>query len=375
MNARPRLCVVLPSLAVGGTERQVLHLVEGLAAEFEIAVICTRERGQWAERVERFAKVSALGLRSGWDPRIRRRLRHAFRERRPDIVQSFMFGFDYWVNAAARREGAPVVVSSRRQRATWKKRRHVRLQRRANRMVDAIVANCGAVTAFASKQESEPRDKYAIIYNGVGAVATDVDAGRRARLALTIPHEAPVIGMVANYSPDKDHELFVGMAALIHGNRPDVHFVLAGDGPRRQDIQRTVVQLGLGDVFRFVSGSDDLAGLYAALDVVVLCSRTEGFPNVVLEAMAHGRPVVASDVGGVPEAIEDGITGRLIHDRTPGAFSEAVLALLDDREAAAHMGSRAAQRARDAFGISRMVAAYRDLYRDLLESKRGGSSA
>lgn len=365
MSARPTLCIVIPSLAPGGTERQAIHLINGLSPDFEVHVICTREPGVWATQVA--CEVMALKIKSGWDPRQSGMLSRRFRARRPDIVQTYLSGFDVAVNVAARRAGVPVIVSSRRERATWKKRRHVWLQRRANRYVDAIVANSRAVAEYAAAQEEETLERYTVIYNGVEAPPA---GSSNARSELVLPGTAPVVGMVANFSADKDHALFVDMAERIRACRADAHFVLVGEGPLRESVQRAVVQRGLGDAFRFVLTCKDATPLYSAFDVAVLTSKTEGLPNVVLEAMAAGRPVVATNVGGVPEVIAHGETGMLVSTRNPEDFAEAVLKLLENRNEAVQLGANAAAHVRDRFSVDAMVRAHRDLYLGLLERAR-----
>jgi glycosyltransferase involved in cell wall biosynthesis len=359
--------MVIPSLSPGGTERQALYLAEGLAPDFEIDVVCTRDAGAWAKQVQPYAEVFEFGISSGWDPRLQGRLARHFRARRPEVVQTYLSGFDYPANVAARRAGVPVIVSSRRELATWKRARHVWLQRWANRRVDAMVANCRAVAEYAARQEGEPLDAYTVIYNGV---LLPGEPDRDPRLELTLPRAAPVVGMVANFSPEKDHALFVAVAALVHARRPDAHFVLVGDGPLREETQRAVVNRRLGDVFRFTGARTDATPLYPAFDVAVLTSRTEGLPNTVLEAMAAARPVVAAAVGGVPEIIEHGVTGRLVSTRNAGDFAEAVLKLLDNTVDAAMMGARAAEHARARFSVAAMVSQHRDLYLRLLERPR-----
>lgn len=370
MNSKPRICYVIPSLNVGGTERQVLHLIEGLSPDFEQRVVCTYEPGVWASRARRDAEVVGLGIRSGWDPRGFLRLLREFRSFKPDVVQTFLFGFDYAANVAARRAGVAVVISSRRERATWRRPRHLWLQRRANRLVDAIVVNSHAVAEYAAAQEGEQLDRYTIVYNAVAAGADSEDE-KDVRIQLTVPESAPLVGMVANFSPDKDHELFIAMAEAVRQRRPDAHFVLIGDGPRRAAIQRLVVDRGIADAFRFVGSEDEIGRYYRAMDVVVLCSRTEGLPNVLLEAMVRGRPVVAASVGGIPEIVSDRVTGRLIASRTPDDFAEAVLEILEHPGEAEQMGQRAAIYTRDRFSPEVMTRAYRTLYTRLLASTRG----
>lgn len=376
MTERCRICFVIPSLERGGTERQLVYLLRGLSEEHDLCVICTREDGALAREEARYADVQTLGLSSAWDPRLRRRLQHVFEDWRPDIVHSFMFGFDHQVNVAARNAGVPVVLSSRRQLAIWKKPRHVRLQRKANALVDGIVANSEAVAAFASEQEGEARERFHVIRNGIDVQAFQA-SGNLERVAekLSIPRDRMVVGLVANFSPVKDHNLFMRCAAELALRRDDVHFLLVGEGPLRNAVEQQIGAAGLTDRFSLTTAKDEneIAELFALMSVTVLCSKVEGSPNAVMEAMAAGRPVVAAKVGGVPELIEKGVTGRLIDSRSPADFADAIENLLDDPEEAARIGAAAASFVGEHLSVDRMVGEYAALYAELLD--RVSSSA
>jgi glycosyltransferase involved in cell wall biosynthesis len=231
MTDKPRLACVIPSLNPGGTERQLLLLAEGLAPEWEIVIYCTREPGAWAERVAPHARVEPLGLRSGWDPRMYARLRRRFADFRPHVVHTFLFGFDYWSNRAARAIPGVRVVNSRRQLPHWKRARHVWWQRRANPLADAIVANADAVARYCAEQEGEPLDRYTVIRNGLDIEAWNAPLDRTAaRAQLGLPDASPVVGLVGNFAPEKDHALFLEAARLLLAERNDVRFVIAARG-------------------------------------------------------------------------------------------------------------------------------------------------
>lgn len=363
-----RICFVIPTLALGGSERQLVQLMHGLASDFEMTVICTGQEGPLAVDARRLgAKVYALEAESGWNLTLRRRIRRIFRSHRPDIVHALLFGFDYPAVRAARETGVPVVVSGRRQLAHWKKPRHIRLQRRANHYVDCIVANCEAAAEFAAEQEGAGRSRYIVINNGIEADAYVSDADPdETRLRLGIPPARLVVGIVANFSPVKDHALFLEIAGALMKLRDDVHFLMVGGGPLHKDIMRTVRQRGWADRFTRYTADDDVAELYAIMAVMVHCSKSEGSPNAVLEAMAAGRPVVAAAVGGIPELIEHGQSGVLIDSRDPAEFAGAVERLLTNSDEATIMGQMAAAAVRRNFTLTKMVQTYHDLYVKLL---------
>ena len=368
----PRVCYVIPSLAVGGTERQLIALIKGIVRDFGLTVICTQREGALAGDARRLgAYVHCLNCRGGWDPRIKYRLRTIFRRHRPDVVHTFLSGFDHAANVAAADMGIPVIISSRRELATWMKRRHVAMQRRANALVDGIVANSDAVRAFAIAQEDGDPTMYQVIHNGIcaDAFARPVDQ-EVARSRFGVPRDVPVVGMVANYAPVKDHALFMDMAHELLQQRPDVHFLLVGRGrDGAGNIQDLAEAKGLNDTMTFVAGLAEIPDLYAIMDVHVLTSKNEGFPNAVLEAMAAGKPVVAAAVGGIVEAVEHGVTGTLVSSRNPADFAHAVLDVLDRPEKARAMGLAGRARVEARFSTEAMAGAYRKLYDALLESR------
>jgi glycosyltransferase involved in cell wall biosynthesis len=363
-----RLCLVIPSLEVGGSERQLLRLLTGLCDEYETTVLCTRKEGALAPQARHLgARVHALGIRRGWDPRLRQRLRHEFWRHRPDIVHTFLFGFDLAANQAARQSGVPIVVSSRRELALWKRPRHIRRQRKANSLVDCIVANSQAVADYAIKQEGAAPGLFTVIPNGIDADAflsmADPD---RVCQHHDLPVDRDIVCSVANFSPVKDYPLFVNMAQELAGRREHVHFLAVGRGPLDRHIRERMARCSLDRFYTRLSLVDGIADVLKVASVVVLCSKMEGFPNAVMEAMAAGKPVVAAAVGGVTELIEDGVTGKLVHTRDPKDFAEAVHWVLDHPAESDAMGQHAAAWIRQHLPAEAMIDAHRELYANLL---------
>jgi glycosyltransferase involved in cell wall biosynthesis len=363
-----RLCYVIPTLERGGTETQLLHLIRGLASDHAITVLLAKGGGDLVDDARSAgARLRELNLRSGWDLRQGFTLRRLISEIEPDIVHTFLFGFDLATNRAARRCDVPVVISSRRELATWMKPRHLHLQCKANAFADCIVANSRAAADYACQREGGDPARYLVIYNGIHAddFVTRTDPGL-AKETLGIPRDAPVLGMVANFSPVKDHRLFLDAAKLLTDNISDLHLLLVGKGALEATIGARIAELGLSRRVTRVNARGDIAECYAAMDVVALTSQVEGFPNALMEAMAAGKPVVAPIVGGVPELITDGETGRLVATRKPSDFADAIVRLLTDRQTPRRMGRSAAHHVRQTFTVERLVEAHRSLYADLL---------
>jgi glycosyltransferase involved in cell wall biosynthesis len=358
-----RIIFVIPSLGAGGTERQLTHLIKGLEKKYNITVLCTRNGGAFAGDVRRHGRVDVLGLRGGWDPRLRSRLEKLFRKYKPDIVHSFMFGFDYVVNVAARRSRVPIVISSRRQLADWKKPRHIRLQKKANPLVDAIVANSCAVAAYSSAQEEWPIDGYHVIYNGIDATTMQsVVDPEILRKRFRIPEGKKVIGMVANMSPVKDYPLFLEAAVEILAKRTDVHFLMVGHGPGVHSIEKKIKKMNAQNSITHIKTVSEMPDLFRVFSVSVLTSKVEGLPNVVMEAMAAKVPIVASSVGGIPELIENERSGLLVHTRTPKSFADAIERCLNEPDQTQQRVDDAYKRIVQEFSLPNMVESYDDLY-------------
>jgi glycosyltransferase involved in cell wall biosynthesis len=191
---------------------------------------------------------------------------------------------------------------------------------------------------------------------------------RAARARLGLPEHGPIVGCVGRLVAIKDHGTFFQAARRVVEEMPDTTFVLAGDGELRDRLQREARSL-LGDRVRFLGWVDDLPSLYAAFDVVALTSRLEGTPVALIEASAAGRPVVATNVGGVGHVVRDGNTGLLVPPRDPVAVAANVLTLLQDPEGASRMGEEGARWVAGRFSEQRLADDLCALYHDVLARK------
>jgi glycosyltransferase involved in cell wall biosynthesis len=186
------------------------------------------------------------------------------------------------------------------------------------------------------------------------------------RTRLRLPQDAPVVAAMMRFAEEKDPELWLDTAAAIAGTRPDVHFIIAGYGHGRaaEKIASRAAELGLGGRVVMPGATKDIGEVYAASDVLLLTSRTETVPNVMIEAQAAGIPVVGPDVGGVSEAMLDGVTGLLVRERSAEALAAAVLQILDTPGWADRVAKLGPAFVSDRFGHGRMVretiAAYDD---------------
>lgn len=183
---------------------------------------------------------------------------------------------------------------------------------------------------------------------------------------LGLTEDIAMVGIIARLAPIKGHKDFLRAAKLIHDQRPgQVKFLLVGDGPLREPLREQAHQLGLDEAVLFTGFRQDLVRLYSDLDVVALSSYNEGLPVTLVEGFAAGRPAVATRVGGVPELIEDGVTGFLVDAGDAAAMADRIGWLLDHPEEARAMGLRGRERVIPTLSVERLLNDLRGLYTEL----------
>lgn len=213
-----------------------------------------------------------------------------------------------------------------------------------------------------------PSNKICLIRNGIRVVTeSNGKSANQARAALGIDDESPVVGMVARLCPVKGQREYILAAHQIRNEFPDAMFVIIGedielDGYYRHELERLARHLGLDDCVQFFGFRHDAAQLVNGFDVFVLPSWIEGLPVTVLEAMAAGKPVVATSVGGVPELVMEGETGLLVPPRDPERLAEAIADLLHHPDVAHRMGMNGCARVRECFSQSEMLKQVMALY-------------
>jgi glycosyltransferase involved in cell wall biosynthesis len=200
-----------------------------------------------------------------------------------------------------------------------------------------------------------------------------VDTGQGGvRAELGLRADDPVVAIVARLVPIKAHEVFLDAARRVAQTLPTSRFLVVGDGERRAALEALAVELGLGARVRFLGWRRDLERIYADATVVALTSRNEGSPVSLIEAMAAARPVVATAVGGVPDLVEDGVTGCLVPPDDPAALATSLVALLRDPERRRTLGAAGRARVARSFGAARLVDDVDALYTELLRRKGVG---
>jgi len=379
LNRPLRIFYVIGTLDVGGAEGQLVQLLKGLdRARFSATVCCLSSAGgPYAEEVRRLGiavhEIGFRGLRIFRYPhRVIAQLAHLvslIRRERPDVVHGFLFWAYVLGTFAARAAGVGVVISSRRSLGFFKEDKplYQLLERLSNAMTTSVVANSEAVRADAIRQEKLAPEKVVVIHNGVEiAESPAADIIARLRGELRLEGAQPVVTVIANFLSYKGHGSFFEAWRRVAAAHPSAVAVLVGDGPERARWERWIADEKMSPTVRFVGSRRDVPAILAVTDIVAHPSLQEGFSNAVLEAMASARPVVATTVGGNPEAIEDGRTGLLVPARDAAALARAIMYLAADPERARQIGGAARTRVARCFSPRRMVEDYEDLYERLI---------
>ena len=334
-----RILYVIDSVAeAAGTENQLLEFLKRLDANrFELFLVCF-ENSPRLEEARRYATTCVFPIKAAYSPSGLRQiwaLRRYIREHAIDVVHTFLVKGAI-VGVLAGRGAAPVVITSRRSLGYWYTPKILMLFRFLNRHTTRVLANCDAVKRIVVDKEGVPASQVDVIYNGVDMRLFEASANA-GMAASDIPEGVPVIGIVANYRPVKNLDMFLQGAALVSQQFPQAVFLLVGKGPLKDELAGLAERLGIRSKVYFTNGVGSVPALLRRMSIACLTSSSEGFSNAILEYMAAGLPVIATAVGGNAEAVVDGETGLIVPPGDPAAFAAAVCRLLGNEQERAQM--------------------------------------
>lgn len=366
-----RVMFVITCMPVGGAETLLVELIRRLDRDrFVPELCCLKYLGPLGEVLAGEIPVHTGLLASKYDFRVLGRLTRLMRKRRIDAVITVGTGGDkmFWGRLAARLADVPVICSALHSTGLPD---HVEWPNRLLAPItDAFIGVAEPHGRYLAEHEGCPARKVRVIPNGV-----DVERFRprppnhRLREELGLPEGAPVAGIVAALRPEKDHELFLRSAALIRKQVPKAHFLVIGDGPRRQALEELTRELELVGSVHFPGTRSDVPEVLALMDVVMLTSKMEANPVSILEAMACGKPVVATRVGSVPETVLDGRTGFLIAPGDESEMAARVAELLGNPRQAAALGRDGREHVLAHWSVEGMVQGYQDLIAEVYSGK------
>jgi glycosyltransferase involved in cell wall biosynthesis len=384
--SRPRVLHFIGTLAQGGSERQAVQLA-GLMKQcgrYDVRLATLDADGILSEEAEQlgFQDIAAYPLTTfyDWNMGVQvRRCASQLRSLKVVLIQTHDFYSNIFGMIAGTFAGVPVRIASRREAGGMRTPAQQWVERRAYGLAHAVVANSQAVQ-MQLLREGIRESKTKVIYNGLDLdrLSAPRNKSREEMLAgLGLPSKegCQIVTIVANLRHDvKDHPTFLRAAEQVRREIPETYFVLAGEGELLEPMRRLAMQLGLQDRAFFLGRCQRVPELLAVSDVCVLSSKFEGFSNAILEYMAAGRPVVATDVGGAREAVIDGETGYLVATGDHAGMANRIVRLLRNPQEGRSFGERGRQVVEEKFSAMAQLRNTEELYSRLLGDNAAGAA-
>ena len=380
LTVKPRILQLVDSFNEGGSERQALQLTRLLrdSGRYEVFLASLNPEGSLRAEAESLApEIPSYPLKSFYDRNAGVQLSNFVRYLRRndiDLIHTHDFYTNIFGMTAGFFAGVRARIASRRETNCMRSGSQLLVQRIAYSLAHQIIANSEAVR---SKLVSEGvnQKRITVVHNGIDMrrLASSIVTSREESLALGFEGAIPqrvFVSIVANMRHEvKDYPMFLRSAQLVKQQVPTAGFLIAGEGELRSSIERLATELGLGESVFFLGRCQRISDLLNASDVCVLSSKAEGFSNSILEYMAAGRPVVATNVGGASEAIVEGETGYLVESGDHSTMAHRIVSLLLAPEQARTMGDRGKQRVEQKFSSRALLKNIEALYARLLPKR------
>jgi L-malate glycosyltransferase len=384
-SSRIRLLKFVTLFGVGGTEKQVLKLAGKLdRSRFDLGFACLRRWGDLLGEIAPDIAVEEYPIASFYQINTLRQIlkyAHELKRQRIQIVHSYNFYANVFSIPAARMAGVPCIVASIRDMGAYMTPAQSRVHKWVCRLADRILVNASAIREWLIGQGYDAR-KISVIRNGLdySDYCKELKAAHL-RKELGLPDTSRLVVLVSRLAPKKGVECFLEAAARIASRCNEIYFLVVGDafisnnGVVERDIKyceklkQIAWRLGIGTRVFFIGQRADVPRILSEASVSVLPSFSEGLSNTLLESMAAGVPVVATDVGGTPELIEHGEHGLLVPAGDPEKLTEAVCQILDNPFLARKLAELARDRIKRHFSLDRMVHETEDMYLGLMRTK------
>jgi len=384
LKVKPNVLFIIDSFEQGGSERQALQLLRQLhtSGQCRVYLACLQDRGSLRAEADQLGlgEIHEYALTSFYDLNFARQIRRVVRfikEKKIDVVHTHCFYTNIFGMTGGFLGRVPARVTSKGETDGFRTPMQKRAERVAFRLAHRVIANCHVVENQLIKEGVDPA-KIIQHYNGLDMERLKVRPGLRKEEALAafgLPADRRYISIVANlHNPVKDHPMFLRAAAHVRARVPDAGFAIAGEGGLMEGLRTLAAELRIEkDVF-FIGRCDNVANLLFASDIGVLSSKAEGFANAILEYMAGGLPVVATDVGGAREAIAEDKTGYVVPSGDDLSMAARIIDLLNSPEQARAMGERGKLIVAEKFSCDRHLQNTLELYEELLAQPRSDQS-
>ncbi len=356
---------VVEGLNLGGAEIKLLELIANMDRSRFRTVVCSLGMGERIKEkvTELDVKFVSLARKRRFDPMLIWKVAKLIRQENIDVVMTTLFYADV-VGAFARLFSPTKAVFSWETISApeWLLKHRLFAYRFAMRYCDNIISVSQATANWLVEKRGVSNDKIIVIPYGVNLDLYRQGKNHELKQSLGIHPDTFVAGVVARLHPQKGHKYLIEAAKTIVQKHANIKFVFAGDGELRSELESLVQSANLQDYFLFLGFRNDVKELLGTFDAFVLPSLYEGLPNVILEAMATGLPVVATAVDGTVELIEDGETGFLVPPKDPQALVEKIYQLIQDKDRICRFGKQGRKRVELKYSLQMQVSNFQNLY-------------
>ena len=368
-----RITHIIKATGIAGAERHLITMLPELDRQrFDICVIILTEPKKPVDQLlitlqQTGVKSERMIIKGHADLYLVFRLARRLRDLDPCVVHTHLLHADLYGTVAARMAGVPAIISSRHNddpfRARWPLSFLLRI---INRYTNRFIAISERVRAFTVKTEKVPVSVVDTVYYGL---AVDTEYNRHvidARDEFGLLLKGPLLVCAARLTEQKGHKWLLRAFRSVVDQLPETSLLLLGDGPLREHLEDTVVNLDLAKNVKFAGWRTDVMNILPSTDLFVLASEWEGFGLAILEAMSFSLPIIATKVGGIPEVVLDGETGWLVKARDSDALAGSILAALSSPDKMLQCGQRGKLRVQDTFSVQKMIFDTEKIYNLLL---------
>ena len=365
---------LVEDLKIGGSERVIADIATGLDRKnFDVSVCCITRGGEIAyELNEKGIKVNILGISNYRNPLNILKLALLLRKAKPDIVHTHGYFASVIGRIAAKIAGILVLINHVHSTYWDYRKRHILMEIFLSLFTHKIICCSKAVEDFVRDYERIKPAKTVVIYNGVDEDRfTTYKNTSSIKAQLGIDSGDSVVGTVSSLTPHKGHKYLFQAAPRILDVFPTTRFLIVGDGILREKLEEQIKNLNLASYVIFAGTRKNIPDFLSIMEIFVLpsCSR-EGLGISIIEAMAAEKPVVATDIGGIPEVVKNGETGFLVPPQNPEALAHAIIELLRNPRKAKTIGKQGRIRFKEKFTNKRMLSEVENLYKSLIDQKK-----
>lgn len=363
-------------LNIGGAEEQLVSLAPEFDAGRFRVIVCVLQAGGILEDRLAAAGVEyrAFGFRLRSAPLAVLRIYAFLKREKVDILHMHMYHAALYGRIAGLLARVPVMITTDHGKGMWKKSWQVAFERYMVKHTALRIGVSQDIADIIRDRERVPDEKLMVVRNGVNAGRFRAGEAERAsvRTELGVPEHTFLVGTLARLVEPKALHVMIEAISIASENLAGIRLIIVGDGPLRAELERRASDLKVGDRVTFTGARSDIPGLLAAMDAFALSSIREGLPISLLEAMAAGKPIVATRVGGIPDVIADREDGLLVEPNDPKAFAGAICDLAADADLASRLGRRAAEKAESDYSVKATARKLEEVYARL---SKGQSAA